>query len=365
MPEAMTRRELMESVLNGIQPERTPVCIRLNLWYNDCKSRGALADEIRDLTCSEIEDYLGFVRSSRYLMQPALKFRSLPIEIREPGDGEKTEAYVLPGKTLTRRTRRTADMIRQGMQAHALAYPLTAEEDYDVLLECMEDAYLDFRIADFEDFDRQVGDAGLPMAVSVACPLHMLMLDFVGYENFFYHLADFPGKVEELTERMEAVFRRDLWPALCNSEAWLVLHGVHFSSQITPPKLFERYFMPYFKAFNARMHEHGKKAVWHADAEMGALLEHVLAAGFDMADCLLSAPAAPQSIRDYFDAWQGKIVCWGGLPSMVFDDSYPLSDFENHVRGLADLAENRCDFIFGASDHVMPGASWDRLVRLA
>ena len=77
----MTRRERMESVLNGAQLERTPVCIRLNLWYNDCKSRGALPDEIRDLTCGEVEDHLGFIRSSRYAMQPALKFRSSPIEV--------------------------------------------------------------------------------------------------------------------------------------------------------------------------------------------------------------------------------------------------------------------------------------------
>lgn len=355
----------MQAVLDGQQPDRMPVCVRMNLWYNDCVSRGALPDDVKGRSCDEVQDDLGFVRASRYLMRPEIKFRSFPAVVTEPVEGETLETYRLPGRTLTRRTRRTADMVRQGMLAHALAFPLKTEADYDAFTGAIDDAYLDFHIDDFDDFDREVGDAGLPMAISVACPAHLLMLDFAGYGDFFYHLADFPEKIATLVEKLNAVFERDLWPALAGCSARLVLHGVHFSSQMTPPRLFERYFTPYFKAFNALMHRSGKKVAFHADAEMGALLDHALEAGFDATDCLLSAPAIPQGIGDYLDAWQGRIVCWGGLPSMMFDDSCPLEDFERHVRSLLDVTRGRADFILGASDHVMPGVSWQRLVRLA
>ena len=134
---------------------------------------------------------------------------------------------------------------------------------------------------------------------------------------------------------------------------------------MTPPPIFEKYFLPYFKEFNSRMHEHGKKTMWHADAEMGGLLNHVLEAGFDGADCLATIPLVPQRIEDYFDAWKGGIACWGGLPSTIFDPTFPMEEYKRTVDHLVEVTQGRNDFIFGASDNVMPGAEWERLLYLA
>jgi hypothetical protein len=191
------------------------------------------------------------------------------------------------------------------------------------------------------------------------------MLNYTGYEGFYFHRADFPEKVDALIDRIDGVFRRDVWPPLCKTNAKLILHGAHFSSQMTPPAIFERYFQPYFTAFNDLVHKHGKKVLWHADAEMGALLNHVLAAGFDGADCLVAHPLAPQTMEDYFGAWQDKIVCWGGLPSIIFDPTFAMEEYEKFVDSLVESTRDSKNFIFGASDNVMPGAEWQRLVYLA
>jgi len=360
----MTRRELMKAVFEGRAVGTTPVCVRLNLWHNDCVSAGSVPAEVKGLSCGEVEDYLGFVRSSRYLLRPALRFHSFPVTTAHHGDITE-QKYVLPGHTLTRLTRLPAAMARQGMRPHITAYPLQCEKDYDALLACLEDAYLDFCMRDFDALNSETGDAGLPMVVAGQCPAHLIMLGFAGYQNFYLHMADFPEKVNRLIEEVERVIRRDLWPALGTCGAGLVLHGAHFSSQMTPPPVFEKYFVPYFTAFNRRMHEYGKITLWHADAEMGALLGHVLEAGFDGADCLLSAPATQQKIATFLDAWQGRIVCWGGLPSMIFDASYPLRDYGKYLAETVESTQGRDNFIFGASDHVMPGAPWERLRLLA
>jgi hypothetical protein len=105
--------------------------------------------------------------------------------------------------------------------------------------------------------------------------------------------------------------------------------------------------------------------MWHADAEMSGLLEHVLEAGFDAADCLVTAPLVPQSIEDYFNVWKGKIVCWGGLPSLIFEPSFSIQDYEKYVAHMVEVTRGRNDFIFGTGDQVMPGAEWKRLLYLA
>lgn len=134
---------------------------------------------------------------------------------------------------------------------------------------------------------------------------------------------------------------------------------------MTAPPVFEEYMLAYFREFTDMLHEAGMKAVWHADAEMGALLEHVLDAGFDVADCLATQPLVPLSLEDYFAAWQDRIVCWGGLPSTVFVPTFPLADYKSYVDSVAKTVSGRRNFIYGASDNVMPGAEWERLVYLS
>jgi hypothetical protein len=97
---------------------------------------------------------------------------------------------------------------------------------------------------------------------------------------------------------------------------------------------------------------------------MGTLLEDVLEAGFDGADCLATAPLVPQTIDDYYKAWQGRIVCWGGLPSTILDPSYPREQFTRHIEQLRRFTAGKAGFIIGASDNVMPGVEWERILAV-
>ena len=356
----MTRRETILAVLNGETLERPPVSVRIELWYADAVSKDALPKEIRGLSQAEVEDYLGFCRAARYGARPQLRFSTVEVKERQEGEAA-VEKYLFPGKTLVRETHQPGGTT----SPYIVKYPLEAEADYDLMLSEMDCAYLDFDVAGFDELDARTGGAGLPVLIFHSCPAHQVMLQWAGYENFFLHLNDFPRKVEALIHRIEEVYRRDLWPVAYGSQADVILHGNHFSTQMTSPPIFERYFLPYFSAFNELMHRHRKKVMWHADSEMGGLLEHVLEAGFDAADCLATAPLVPQKIEDYFEVWKERIVCWGGLPSIVFDPTFPMEDYRRYVNHLVQITKGRNDFIFGAGDLVMPGGEWERLLYLA
>lgn len=338
---------------------RPPVSIRLNLWHAQARRAGTLHDDIAGLSCEAVQDYLGFCRAARYVAIPKIVFKA-GVARATISDGEEIEEYLFPEKTLVRKTG-----VAEGLVGHITRYPVEEEADYDVLLRNIGDAKLEFDLSGFDAFDLATGETGLPILIVGPCPAHLIALRFVGYERFFYHQADFPEKVKELIRQIEALYRRSLWPALCNTKAEVVLHGAHFSSQMTPPGLFEEYFLPYFHDFNRLMHDCNKQVFWHADAEMGALLNYMLEAGFDGADCLVCAPLVPLKMEDYFNAWGGRIICWGGLPSTIFEDTFPLKEYIRHITALEALCKGRNDFIFGAADHVMPGAEWERLAILA
>lgn len=362
--DAMTNRQRILDVFEGKSHLSPPVSIRLNLWHKDAAGTGALPEEIRGMSSEEVEDHLGFCRAARHRIKTPLKFSNAPLETCSRGE-QTVDKYLFAERPLIRRTVCTQEMKRQGMMGHITEYPLKEEADYDLLLAHMEQACLDIDLDGFDEYDRATGEKGLPLLIAGHSPANLIMLQLAGYENFYYHLADFPQKVTDLISRIETVYRRDLWPVLGKSPARLIMHGCHFSSQTTPPPVFEKFFLSYFQEFNALMHRQGKKVLWHADAEMSALLDHVVQAGFDGADCLATRPLVKTDLRDYFQAWQGRIICWGGLPSIIFDPSFPEDDFISYVEDIKKLTQNRSDFIFGASDHVMPGAPWRRLKLLA
>ena len=71
-----------------------------------------------------------------------------------------------------------------------------------------------------------------------------------------------------------------------------------------------------------------------------------------------------ETLDDYFDIWKGKVVCWGGLPSTIFSPEYPMVDYKRYMDEVIRKTRNRNDFIFGASDNVMPGSQWEKLRAL-
>jgi hypothetical protein len=359
----MTPREHIRAVFNSKKNDCPPASIRLDLWHKEMSLKDSLPEEAKGMSLGELEDSLGFCRTARYRSNPRIFFKNSTVESLEKA-GEKVDKYIFAeGLALSRVT--AYDNVNKSLAGHIIKYPLETEEDYDLILSRMQDAYVDIEFEDFEDFDAATGDAGLPVFIIGPCPAHHLMLEFCGYENFFLHMFDFPEKVDSLINHFERIYRRDIWPVVCGLNAELILHGAHFSSQMTPPPIFEKYFLPYFKEFNELMHSHNKKVIWHADAEMGNLLDLVIEAGFDGTDCLICEPLVKQKMEEYFDVWQGNIVCWGGLPSVIFEHSYPLEKYMSHVDQLINVTKDRKDFIFGASDNVMPGADWNRVRILA
>jgi hypothetical protein len=358
------RRRVIEEIFFARSASVIPASIRLDLWYNHAKAHGGIPSAISGLGMEEVEDFLGFARAARYRAFPKIRFDSAEIRDYRENDEDIT-LYSFPEGDLVKRVRRSAAMIAEGISGHGVEYPLKSAADYELFLRHLTSASLTVPLEGFADFDGKTGEAGLPLLIVGSCPAHRVMLELAGYEAFYYHRADFPDLVDEVIAALDKLYRGALWPLLEKSPAKLILHGNHFSSAMTPPPLFDEYFLPYFRDFNDRMHGAGKKTLWHSDAEMRVLLSRVLEAGFDGADCLATHPLVPQSIDDYIRAWQGRIVLWGGLPSTIFDPGYPFADFKKYVEDLSSKVRGRNDFIFGASDNVMPGSEWRRLEFLA
>jgi hypothetical protein len=240
--------------------------------------------------------------------------------------------------------------------------PLLKEpEDYDVMTAVAEAMRF---VPDYEAYrvyDEEIGEDGYPFVGLAESPVHLIMLRLAGYDNFYYHLQDFPDKVEGLLEALDAAFRK-MWPVLADSPTGMVLHGTHFSSDMTPPPVFEKYFIPYFMEFNKCMHEAGKKVAFHGDADLTGLLEMVRDCGFDVADTFACDPLVKTTFQEAWQAWKDRVVIWGGVPSIILEPDYSWQAFEEYMLQLKARTEGQPGFIMAVSDNLMPNTDFRRLL---
>jgi len=358
----MTHRERFAAALAGRPVDRTPVVCRLDLWHNAGKLNGTLPPELQGLSLEAIQLKLGMAVSARKGCVFAQKFRE-PARYERLREGASViERYHLPSGMLERVSQYEGRDEAIGISPRICQYPLCDPRDYDLYIELMDHIEYEPTYDRYRAYDQQIGDNGYPMVAIGPIPAHDLMLRWIGYEESFYLMADDAPRFDAVVAAGEAAMRR-MWPIVADSPAELVMHGVNFSTMISPP-LFERYFLPYLSAFNQMLHSRQKRGVFHGDGDMSALLTLALDAGFDVADCLACAPLVPLTLQQAFDAWRGRIVIWGGIPSPLLEATTSDREFEAHLVMVRDLSREG-GFIAGICDQAMPAAKYDRIAKLA
>jgi len=356
----MTYRQRLQAILDGGVPDRVAWVPRLDIWYQAHRASGTLPPALRGLRLAEAEEWLGMGHSARKAVVYHLTCVGAEERTRREGSC-LIHTFVTPRGEASCVWHHPAEAQQQGIAAILVEPYVRSARDYEVMQYVAEHLHFVPDYATYRVYDAEVGEKGYPLVVLGQSPIHLIMRHWLGYERFCYEMADAPGRVEALWEALEESYRA-MWEVVARSPACLVLHGVHFCAALAPPPLFRRYFVPYFQAFNERMHRAGIRVAFHADADLTGLLELVLECGFDVADCLATHPLVRCTFEEARRSWGECIVIWEGVPSVILERSYDRVRFENYVLALLEQTTGRSHFILGVSDNIMPGAEFERLV---
>jgi len=360
----MTGRERFEAVLAGHVPDRIPAVCRLDKWYRALRAKNRLPAELAGKRLEQVEAYLGFGRSARSARVFTTKLTD-PVERIESRHGEDlvTEWRTPRGDLRLVRRFGPGDEAA-GLSPTIVEHPIRSPDDYAALTEIFRHTHFEPDYDAYTAYDRQVGDAGLPMVILGPIPFHELLLRWTGYERGYTDLFDRPDLVLEAVDAGNQAYRR-MWSIVADSPARLVMHGVNFDTQMTPPPLFREHFLSYLKPFNTLMHEAGKWTAFHADGDMSGLLDLAIEAGYDVADCFACAPLVRCTFAQARQAWKDRITIWGGLPSTLLEPMVPLERLRAHLEEIYANVDDGRRFIFGLSDQAMPTSSWEHLLTAA
>ncbi|MBC7237266.1 MAG: hypothetical protein H5T69_15600 [Chloroflexi bacterium] len=357
----MNHRERILAVLNREPPDRLPWAPRILLWYRARQLTHTMPQEYEGLSLREVERKLDIATAARDgKVFDAVHDDSVQVEEREEG-GKRITEYHTPVGSVRQVMHFSRDLEEQGLPGRVEEFLLKGPKDYKVWEYVVEHTDYVPAYDAYRAYDADIGEDGLPLVGVGDVPLHHFAQALAGYEYAYYQLMDYTQDVEHLLAVMAEVDKAKKWPVIAESPARLLLHGVHLSSQWTPPRYFRKYILPYYREFMPMMHEHGKSVAMHADNDTSAILNEIEEAGWDMVECFVTAPMVPLTLREARERWGTRVIIWGGVPSLILSPSYSEEDFRAYMYDAFKVIAPGDAFILGVADNVMPDSLIDRV----
>ena len=360
----MTNRERILAILAGQAPDRVPWIPRLGIWYEANRRAGTLPKEHLGRSLRDVERDVFGGTAGRDGIIYRTRLRGVEVKSYHPGPMETLTEYVTPVGTVRTGLRGTEHLRRQGIQDSEVGFMLKRREDYAVVEYLLEHTEYLPAYEEYEAYEREVGDDGYPIVNCGDCPFHHWMRALSGYDQAFFHLNDYPNEVERLVAVMTDRFRETIWKHMLDSPAKLLMHGHHLSSQMTPPPLFRRYILPYYRELTPATRARGKVVAIHADNDTRLILGLVEEAGIGMAECFVTSPMVKTTLAEARAAWGDRVIIWGGVPSAILEAPFTEEQFDAYMDGVFRAIAPGRAFILGIADNAMPGSSIARIRRI-
>jgi hypothetical protein len=316
------------------------------------------------MTLSEIERDLGLGTPARDGRVFRSEMHGVEVKRRWLNDMEQVAEYITPAGTVSTLFRGSEYLRQRDIQDLQVEFMLKRREDYAAVEYIIEHTTYAPAYDDYLAYEREIGDDGYPMIQAGDCPFHSFLRELCGYNNGYFHLNDYPNEVEHLLKVMTQRDREVIWKLIADSPARLILHGVHFSSQMTPPPVFAKYIEPYYREFSVLLRARGKMLALHGDNDTRHIMQNIERAGYGMVECFATYPMVPTTLAEARAAWGSRVIIWGGVPSPIVEDLYTEADFEAYMDGLFRAIAPGDAFILGIADNLLPGGKIERVRRI-
>ena len=359
----MTNRERLLAIMAGQSPDTIPWIPRMEIWYAAQKRRGTLPLKYEGWSLRQIERDLGMGTPARDGRVFRSELRDVETQTRSEGNDTVTE-YHTPLGTVSTRQRRS-QVLEQGGISHRLEieHLIKGPADYAAVEYLVQHTELVPTYDEYLAYEQQIGEDGVPMVSIGVDPMYQILQEYIGYGKAFFHLYDYPDLVAHLlgviNEHAQVMQR-----IVLDSPAKLFLCGQHFESMMTPPPLFKKYMLPYYRPLAERLNERGQVLACHADADTSLLLGLIKEAGFDMAECFVTAPMVSVTLSQAREAFGKDVIIWGGIPSVMLCDPIGDQEFETYMVDLFRTIAPGDAFILGVADNVMAEAKLERIERI-
>jgi hypothetical protein len=335
----MTIRERMMAVYRNEAPDRVTVCI-----YARYLPRGSTERTVRDWGLGLVD----WVPLTTLLAPPWHLHAGFVSEVQ--GAEFDIRFTCTPVGTVTERIRQDPTYGSDWIEKFYLSSP----EDYKIMKYIVEHTVLRRNEQALLAKQKDMGEDGVVLGRVDRCPFQKLLIELAGPERFLVDLYTDPDPALELLAAMDKKMD-EVFEAVCESGAEVIWQPDNVSCDMTPPKCFKEYCLPYYQKQARKVHDAGKVYVVHMDGRLRAIKEMIGLAPIDVIESF-SFPeiGGDLSISDGACAWPGKVILPNFPASLANESESTIVAFVDKL--LAEVGPQR-PLMLQISEDIPPG-SW-------
>lgn len=375
MQKPMTERERIVAALLGEPCDMVPWATRLDIWHTAVTRSGTLPKEYAGMDIMDIYRDFGIARQSYTGVtklrlhgvdftvefngevihkenSPAMYF-PVPKEYIPPEDpGSTAMHFQTPAGRASLCFRTNETSIKEAESPYLTEHLLKNDDDFKVVKWILNHAEQEPFFDVYHSNEKIIGDNGFTIPTLGRIPFQYILLDYMGEENTIYAMMDDEAGFDYLLDAIGEHSRRALEIGL-ELPSPMVEFVDNFEGSVTSPILFEKYCIPYLQESAEKVHAKGKRLGSHMDGNMKPLVDLVPECGVDVVESFSPSPLTRLDFKDAWNAWKGKVIMWGAIPSPIFEPHVPEEEFEKWVAGMLKTLDGDRRIILGIGDQAV------------
>lgn len=158
---------------------------------------------------------------------------------------------------------------------------INTASDYPIVKYIVENTLFRKNYDSFLRIKENLGDDGVVMARIDRSPLQKMLIELAGPERLFLDLYDNRDLVEDLLCSIEKKLD-EAYKLTAGSPAEVIWQPDNITGDMTEPRLFEKYCLPFYNKQGKLFHQHNKAYVVHMDGKLKCLKELIKKADIDV-----------------------------------------------------------------------------------
>lgn len=294
----MNIRERLEAFWSGERPDQIPYTIYQNEWRHTANDPAWIPMFERGLG---VTHHIPSVRET----YDTVDFSR---EITEEG-----------GHTLERRSIKTpiGEIYETFSDGWQTKFYLETAHDYEVMTYAVRHTNVVPAFEEFMRIDREVAPYGIAMVMLGRTPNQTILVDFVGLENYAYHLSDLRTEMSDLYAALLDKFRRKV-ELSAEGPGRFVSVLENFTADTMGPKRYRELLLPVYNELFPILQSAGKIVGTHYDGQLSACKQWIAQAPMDLIESLTPPPEGDMTLTECRKIWPEKLF-WSNINVACYD----------------------------------------------
>jgi hypothetical protein len=234
-------------------------------------------------------------------------------------------------------------------------HPFKTEADYEVLKYIYKKMEFKDNSQTFLFTDKLLEEDGYVFGHIGKSPFQIMMYELMGAENCYLEYYSNPKKFRQL---FETIYQKtkEKFQIVADSAAEVIWSPENLTSVLTPPYIFEEFYLPFYNEMADILHQKGKIFAVHMDGSLSALSDLIAKTKIDIIEAFTPLPMNDMSVKDALRKWEEKVI-WINFPGTVLANH----DYDSVKQYTLDLIGSTAPgdrFIIGCTES-FPFESWE------